>query len=322
MARRLGRLVSRTDANGTASGEHDDVRTPRTTLCKGLWAVREVLLCSVVPADTRTLYIDLLKRALTRYDLGDLRYPVRARNALLGRVLRLVTVCLQPLGLSLDRVRSFDPVLRSEGRDQPHDAETMVGTKRLDNLEHCVTTVIKDGIPGDLLEAGVWRGGSAIFMRALLEVLGDETRTVWAADSFRGLPRPDPSVSADRGDKHHQNASLAVSLDEVKSNFRKYGFLDPRVKFLEGWFSETLPAAPIESLAVLRADGDMYASTMDILVPLYPKVSEGGFVIIDDYGAIPACRRAVDDFRAANSINDAMTTIDWTGVYWRKAGGE
>lgn len=273
-----------------------------------------------MPADTTTLYIELLKRSLTRYDFGDLRYPVRARNALLGRILRLMTERLRPLGLSLDRVRPFDPVLRSEGRDQPFDAETMVGTKRLDNIEHCVTTVIKDGIPGDLLEAGVWRGGSAIFMRALLEVLGDETRSVWAADSFQGLPRPDASISADRGDKHHQNVSLAVSLDEVKSNFRKYGFLDARVRFLEGWFSETLPGAPLESLAVLRADGDMYASTMDILVPLYPKVSEGGFVIIDDYGAIPACRQAVDDFRSANTITDPMTTIDWTGVCWRKGG--
>ncbi len=269
-----------------------------------------------------TLYLDLLKRTLTRYDFGDLRYPVRARNVMLDRALRLIASCLQPLGLSLDRVRPFDPVLRDEGRGQAYDAETMVGTKRLDNLEHCVTMVIKDGIPGDLLEAGVWRGGSAIFMRALLEALGDETRSVWAADSFQGLPRPDPSVSADRGDKHHQNFALAVSLDEVKSNFRKYGFLDARVKFLEGWFSETLPGAPIESLAVLRADGDMYASTMDILVPLYPKVSEGGFVIIDDYGAIPACRQAVDDFRGANSITDPLITIDWTGVYWRKRGEE
>ena len=108
----------------------------------------------------------------------------------------------------------------------------------------------------------------------------------------------------------------------MKPNFRKYGFLDDRVRFLQGWFSDTLPGAPIDSLAVLRADGDMYVSTMDILVPLYPKVSDGGFVIIDDYGAVPACRRAVDDFRSANSITDPMIEIDWTGVYWRKAGGD
>lgn len=274
-----------------------------------------------MPADTSTLYIELLKRTLTRYDLGDNRYPVRAKNATLARTLRFMTARLRRYGLELDRVKPFDPIARGEGRDWPYDAETMVGLKRLDNLEQCVTTVIKDGVPGDLLEAGVWRGGSVIFMRALLEVLGDETRTVWAADSFRGLPPPDPSVSADRGDKHHEQPFLAVSLDDVRKNLRKYGFLDDRVRFLEGWFSETLPKAPVESLAVLRADGDMYASTMDILVPLYPNVSEGGFVIIDDYGAVPGCRQAVHDFRTANSITDPMLEIDWSGVYWRKGSG-
>jgi O-methyltransferase len=274
-----------------------------------------------VPGEIKASYINLLKRALTRYDFGELRYPARAKHAAFDRLLRFMNAELRRLGLELDRVKPFDPTSRGEGRDQPYDAETMVGMKRLENLEHCVTTVIKDDVPGDLLEAGVWRGGAVIFMRALLDVLGDETRRVWAADSFRGLPPPDPVVIADRGDKHYENALLAVGLDEVKRNFRKYGLLDDRVRFLEGWFSETLPQAPIGSLAVLRADGDMYASTMDILVSLYAKVSSGGFVIIDDYGAVPACKRAVQDFRAANSITDPMTDIDWSGVYWRKGEG-
>lgn len=273
-----------------------------------------------MPADTGQLYLDLLKHTLTRYDLGHNRYPIRAQNVVLDRMLHLMTACLRPLHVEVDRVRPFDPAARDEGRDQPYDAETMVGMKRLDNLQHCVTTVIDDGIPGDLLEAGVWRGGSAIFMRALLEVLGDGTRRVWAADSFRGLPPPDPSVNADRGDKHHRNRFLSVGLSDVKHNFHKYGLLDDRVSFLEGWFSDTLPRAPIESLAVLRADGDMYASTMDILTSLYKKISAGGFVIIDDYGAIPACRQAVETFRSANSISDPIMSIDWTGVYWRKGG--
>jgi O-methyltransferase len=266
-------------------------------------------------------YLDLLKRTLTRYDLGDDRYPVRARNPAVARTLGVVTAGLRKAGLELDRVRPFDPATRDEGRDQPYDAETMVGMKRLDNLQECVTRVVRDGVPGDLLEAGVWRGGSVILMRAVLDVLGDETRLVWAADSFDGLPPPDPAVPADSGDRHHENRFLAVGLEEVRANFRKYGLLDDRVRFLPGWFSDTLPHAPIEALAVLRADGDMYASTMDILAPLYPKVSDGGYVIIDDYGAIPACRQAVHDFRAAHSITEPMTSIDWTGVYWRKGDG-
>lgn len=271
--------------------------------------------------DVGRLYVELLKRTLTRFDLGDIRYPVRAKSPVANRALNLMTAGLRRAGVELDRWRPFDPALRGEGRDQPYEAETMVGLKRLDNLEYCVRTVVEEGVPGDLLEAGVWRGGSAIFMRALLEVFKDETRTVWAADSFEGLPPPDPSVPADRGDKHHLNSLLSVTLDDVRQNFAKYGLLDERTKFLKGWFAETLPDAPIQSLAVLRADGDMYASTMDILEPLYPKVSRGGFVVIDDYGAVPACKMAVDDYRAKHSITEPIHRIDWTGVYWRKGEG-
>jgi O-methyltransferase len=273
-----------------------------------------------MPPDINTLYLELLKRTLSRFDLGDLKYPARSKYAALNRIANVMNACLQPLGVELDRVKPFDATARYEGRDQPHNAETMIGMRRLDNIEACVTTVIEDGIPGDLLEAGVWRGGSVIFMRALLEVLGDPYRAVWVADSFEGLPTPDPSVRADRGDKHHENRLLSVGLDDVTENFKKYGLLDDRVRFLKGWFEDTLPQAPIESLSVLRADGDMYKSTIDILEPLYPKVSEGGFVIIDDYGAVPGCQQATDDFRARNSIREPIIKIDWAGVYWRKDG--
>ncbi len=113
---------------------------------------------------------------------------------------------------------------------------------------------------------------------------------------------------------------LAVPLDEVKASFERYGLLDEHVRFLEGWFSETLPSAPIERIAVLRLDGDLYHSTMDALTSLYGKVSPGGFVIIDDYGAVPSCAQAVHDFRSRHGIETAMIKIDWTGVYWRKTG--
>jgi len=93
------------------------------------------------------------------------------------------------------------------------------------------------------------------------------------------------------------------------------------VKFLPGWFRDTLPAAPIERIAVLRLDGDMYESTMLALSTLYPKVSAGGFLIVDDYGALPNCRLAVEDFRTAQGITDPIVTVDWTGAYWRKGVG-
>jgi len=144
---------------------------------------------------------------------------------------------------------------------------------------------------------------------------------VWVADSFRGLPPPDPErYPADAGDPHHEIEGLDVSLEDVKANFARYGLLDDRVRFLEGWFEDTLPDAPVEKLAVARLDGDMYGSTMDALVNLYPKLSPGGFLIVDDYGAVKGCRRAVEDYRREHGISAKLREIDWTGVYWRKRG--
>jgi O-methyltransferase len=173
--------------------------------------------------------------------------------------------------------------------------------------------------PGDLIETGVWRGGSTIFMRAVLKAHGDRDRVVWVADSFQGLPKPDPSHADDVEDKLWSQQSLSVPLAEVRDNFRRYGVLDEQVSFLPGWFSDTLPRAPIERLAVLRLDGDLYESTMTALRALYPKLSVGGYVIVDDYHAVRGCRRAVDDFRTEHGVEDELHEVDWTCVYWRRS---
>ena len=197
----------------------------------------------------------------------------------------------------------------------------MIGLYRLDNLQQCITDVLRREVPGDLIEAGAWRGGATIFMRAVLAAYGDTERQVWVADSFEGLPQPDPErFPAEAGDKHWVWEQLAVSVEEVQANFARYGLLDERVRFLPGWFKETLPSAPIERLAVLRLDGDMYGSTMDALEALYPKLSVGGYVIVDDYSNIPQCKEAVNDFRNAHQIIDPIESIDWTGVYWQRSG--
>jgi O-methyltransferase len=210
--------------------------------------------------------------------------------------------------------------LREAGWDWPGEAETMIGMLRLNNIEHCVKTVVRENIPGDLLEAGVWRGGAAIYLRALLFALGDPDRQVWVADSFEGLPPPDTAnFSQDATMDLSGIPELAVSLEEVKSNFARYGMLDDRVHFLKGWFKDTLNDAPIEHLALLRLDGDYYESTIQGLEGLYDRVSKGGFIIIDDYLTFEPCRDAVEDFRVANFINDEIVVIDQTGVYWRKS---
>lgn len=230
----------------------------------------------------RYSYLDLLKRCLTR----TLYEPATA-----GRI---------------------------AGMEWPAEAETMIGYARLTNIVECVDTVIAEDVPGDLCEAGVWRGGAAIMMKAALETFDHrQSRVVWVADSFKGLPPPNPDYEYDVGDLHHTFDHLAVSVDEVRGNFYRYSLLDDRVKFIEGWFSESLPG-PIEQLAVLRCDGDMYGSTYETLTALEPLVSPRGYIIIDDYFLLDGCRHAVDDYRYERDLHEQIHRIDRCGAFWRK----
>ena len=211
----------------------------------------------------------------------------------------------------------YDPNVRTLGRDWPAFAQTMIGTIRMRNLRWLCETAILDDVPGDFVETGVWRGGACIYMRGILEAYGDTNRRVFVADSFKGLPPPSPSeFPADTGDAHHTHPQLTASRSDVEENFRRYGLLDDRVVFLEGWFKDTLPAAPVSKIAVLRLDGDMYESTIQALDALYHKVSRGGFVIIDDYFLKP-CSQAVNDFRNKHSITSPLIPVDGWAVWWR-----
>jgi len=269
------------------------------------------------------LYLDLLKRTLTRALFEDsdqiLGVSTAGRTGWKWRVVNGVARVLGSAGYELVRKRPYQGAVREAGLDWPARAESMIGLHRMDNLRYCVEEVLRDDVPGDLIETGVWRGGAAIFMRAILKAHGDTGRTVWAADSFRGLPPPDPHrYPADSGDRHFSQDGLRVGVDQVKDNFRRYGLLDNQVRFLVGWFKDTLPTAPITELAVLRLDGDMYESTMQAIDSLYPKLSPGGFCIVDDYGAVPACRQAITDYRSEHGITERIVTIDWAGAFWRR----
>lgn len=205
----------------------------------------------------------------------------------------------------------------TEGNYWPERAHTMIGLKRLKNIEECFLSVARDNIEGDFIETGVWRGGACIFMAGLCKAYG-EGRKVYVADSFEGLPPPDPQYKHDVKDVHSTYGFLAVSVDQVKSHFQRYNLLDDNVVFVKGFFETSLVNAGIEKLAILRLDGDMYSSTIQVLDQLYDKVSVGGYVIIDDYGCLHNCRAAVDDFRAKRAILTPMIAVDWSGVYWRK----
>ena len=221
--------------------------------------------------------------------------------------------------VGLPYAQAQDYQFRQDGRDWPQLAHSMAGMARLHHLRACVETVVRENIAGDLIETGVWRGGACILMRGVLRALGEQSRRVWVADSFAGLPKPDAEkYPADAGDTLHAFKELAVPLEQVRDNFRRYDLLDEQVMFLKGLFADTLSIAPIKQLSVLRLDGDMYESTMDAITALYPKLSAGGFCIVDDYGAVPACQVAANDYRRAHGIESPVRMIDWTGAWWRK----
>jgi hypothetical protein len=250
-----------------------------------------------MPDTGQALYLDLLKSCLTRTI-----FPDGSVNA------------------ELEPTKLFDPAARENGRDWPTLAETMIGWKRLSHLETCVVEILDKAIPGDLVETGVWRGGASILMRAVLKAYRDVQRHVWLFDSFEGLPVPDPETyPRDKGDTFATfNSYLGVSLTTVRANFERYGLLDDQVRFVKGWFKDTISGAEVNSIAVLRLDGDMYESTIQVLEGFYCKVSPGGFVIVDDFGALENCRAAIHDFRRRHRITAAIETIDWTGAFWRK----
>ena len=249
---------------------------------------------------------------------------IEERQRVITRYLDLMENCisgsiyqdppLQALGQT-----NYDDNLREYGWDWPSVAHSMIGRKRLNNVRLLAESVLGNGIEGDFIETGVWRGGACILLRAVLEGYRVRDRRVWVADSFEGLPPPDPDkYPADDGDSFHTYTELSVSLDDVRRNFSRYGLLDEQVVFLKGWFEDTLKDAPIEKLALLRLDGDMYGSTIVALESLYDRLSLGGYVIVDDYHVVTGCRKAVEDFFAARNHFPTLEEIDGVGVFWKK----
>lgn len=218
----------------------------------------------------------------------------------------------------LVKTSRYDEAKRSQGTDWPMFGYSMVGKARLNNIDKLTNLVIEEGIPGDFVETGVWRGGCTILMRAIADMRGASDRSVWCCDSFEGLPPPnDTDKELSATSDFSECGFLAVSQQEVEKNFARFGLLSERVKFLKGWFRDTLPTAPIEKIALLRMDGDLYESTMDALSNLYDKVSDGGFIVIDDYYSWNGCRTAVDEFRKSREIQAPLERIDAHSCYWR-----
>lgn len=279
-------------------------------------------LTSTTPSQTERLtglYLDLLEQRLINTGAQETEAQLRALMDAVTAAGRddLITTAHQGYKRQLRRVAGaqregllLDASLLPSGL-------TMTGQRRLSYLRRTVEKVLDMAIPGDLVECGVWRGGSALLMAGVLAARGANNRQIWLADSFQGLPVMDQDVDQSAWVNPLNDNGLAVSEAEVRKNFETLGLMSENIRFLPGWFADTLPDAPIEKIAILRLDGDHYSSTIEALDALYPKLVPGGFVIIDDY-SLPRCAKAVEDFRAAHSITETIEKIDHTGIAWRK----
>lgn len=199
-------------------------------------------------------------------------------------------------------------------------SHSMMGRKRMDSLHACLDIVRSGNVAGDLMECGVWRGGGCIFMAGYLKAHDMEGRRVLAADSFEGLPQPNHEKDAKLDLSKEKVPELAIAQETVEENFALYDLHDANVVFLKGWFRGTLPTAPVDQLALLRLDGDLYESTMDALAALCDKVAKGGIVIVDAFKALSVCEQAVRDFFAQRDEPMLeLNEIDWTGIWWTRS---
>jgi O-methyltransferase len=190
---------------------------------------------------------------------------------------------------------------------------TLLALDQLDLIEEVIVTLEKNNIPGDYIEAGVWKGGVIIFMRALINAYNIKNRKVIAADSFQGIP-PSTHYSKDSVDKWSDR--WVASFEEVKQSIQRYGLLDDKIEFVVGYFSQSLKALSDRTFALLRLDSDSYESISTSLQHLYPRLSLGGIVIVDDWH-LHGCKRAVIEYRALNKIGGSMS-IRSGNAYWVK----
>ena len=205
---------------------------------------------------------------------------------------------------------SFKPSRRLCGDDWPCTGYTMVGIVRLMNVAALLKSVVDDGVQGAFAELGVWRGGTCIFARKLLDLLSQGGRRVEVFDAFESLPGYGKSADF-----------LMNSQDSVKENFRLAGAPLDRTHFHKGLFKDSVPAFSREhsgSIAILRVDGNFYDSYQDAMYYLYERVPVGGYVIFDDIMSHPAVMRFWNDFRADQGVVETLVRIDAHSAYFRK----
>ena len=217
----------------------------------------------------------------------------------------------------LNEVRPLNQSLREVGEDVTYLGATMVGKLRLMNLHQLIVRLLNSKIPGAIVETGVWRGGASIFIRAILRIYRSPKQVI-LCDSFDGLPPGDKSLHI--GDVGWDGLHYSKADERLVARFfHQYNLLDENVYFVKGYFNHTmLPLSQqLHEISLLRMDGDMYQSTVDVLYHLYTRVAVGGYVVIDDWEGFPA-RDACLDFFYHHQMSPKLIKIDNLAIYWQK----
>lgn len=202
---------------------------------------------------------------------------------------------------------------------------TMTSIERLYAMYKATEYIVRTGLPGDVVECGVWQGGSMMIAALTLLALGDTQRHLWLFDTFEGLPRPDAQKDVDmwgnsqfnewlRHRRDDESSTMAyASLDEVQHNMGSTGYPSDKIKYVKGMVQNTLPSHQPERIALLRLDTDWYESTVSELHHLYPRLSATGVLIVDDYGHLRGQRQAIDEYFAGTGEFPLLNRIDYSG---------
>jgi O-methyltransferase len=220
-----------------------------------------------------------------------------------------------------DHREDMDPVFH--GLHERASRFTMTSIERMYALYQAVTYVNRAAIPGDVVECGVWRGGSSMLAALTLLELQDTTRTLYLYDTFEGMSRPTDQDVSFRGhaatprweERRHGEGSAwcEARIEDVRTNLSATGYPSDRLRFIQGKVEDTIPSVIPDKISVLRLDTDWYESTRHELDHLYPRLEIGGVLIIDDYGHWQGARLAADEYFAAHDIQLLLHRIDYTG---------
>lgn len=210
-----------------------------------------------------------------------------------------------------------------QGSVHPENALTMIGLRRMVNLKNLLIETIRNNIEGDILEAGCWRGGAMMYARAILNAYDNNNKKVYCCDSFEGIPRMDDAKYYLDRIAYQYEFLNKNPVEKVIKNFNRLGLNEGTI-IVKGYFHNTFPKINVNRLSLLRLDGDTYNSTYISLFYMYPKLSVGGYIIIDDYIDWLGCREATNTYRQENNITEQIYFVDYEygeilrGVYWKK----